>query len=95
MVARFEEDDYPGQDREVVVDGDTAYVLPRAARRLSPDSRQLLGEVQAIALEVSQLEAQLAHLTDIGREQGISWSLLGAAQGLTGEALRRRSVEDS
>lgn len=95
MVARFDEDDYPGQDRDVVVGPSGATVLPRAASRLPPESRELLGLIQSTAFEVLQLEGRLSELTDIGREQGVSWSLLGAAQGLTGEALRRRSLEDS
>jgi len=95
MVARFEEDDFPGEDRDVVVSGSTSYVLPRSASRLPDKSRELLGVIQSRAFEVLQLEAELSELTAIGRQQGISWSLLGAAQGLTGEALRRRFAEDS
>ena len=95
MVARFDEDDYPGEDRDVVVGPSGPTVLPRAASRLPGESRELLALIQSRALEVAALEAELSELTAIGREQGISWSLLGVAQGLTGEALRRRSAEDS
>jgi len=95
MVARFDEDDYPGEDRDVVVDANGASVLPRAASRLPEESRALLALIQRRALALVELEGELGDLTDQGREQGISWSLLGAAQGLTGEALRRRALEDS
>ena len=95
MVARFDEDDFPGEDRELVVGPSGPSVLPRAASRLSPESRELLALIQRRALALVELEGELAGLTDVGREQGISWSLLGAAQGLTGEALRRRSLDDS
>ena len=92
MVARFEEDDFPGEDRDVVISAGQASVLPRAASRLP---RDLLALIQRRSLALVELEGELAGLTDMGREQGISWSILGAAQGLTGEALRRRSLEDS
>jgi len=95
MVARFDEDDFPGEDRDVVLGPTGATVLPRAASRLPAESRELLALIQARALALVELEGELAGLTDVGREQGISWSILGAAQGLTGEALRRRSLEDS
>ena len=95
MVARFEEDDFPGEDRDVVISAGQASVLPRAASRLPQESRDLLALIQRRSLALVELEGELAGLTDMGREQGISWSILGAAQGLTGEALRRRSLEDS
>lgn len=93
MVARFDEDDFGDQDLAVLAGRDRSIVLPKAARRLPPDSIDVLTEMQGLTLEVVRLENRLRALTDEGRELGISWSLLGWVQGLTGEAVRRRQVE--
>lgn len=95
MVARYDEDDFPDEDRVVEIHEGHAYALPKSAMRLDSDSRHLLGAIQRRSLAVAELEAEIAELTSVGREAGISWSLLGAAQGLTGEALRRRSLDDA
>jgi hypothetical protein len=97
MVARFA--DFQGmnpngEDVAVVVDGGRPLLLPRSAARLDPEARGLLGRMQMLALQVVELERQLHELTRQGRDLGVSWSVLGFVQGLTGEALRLRYAED-
>lgn len=80
----------------VISVGDRTVMLPRSARRLDADSLDLLAEIQELAIDAARLEVELLRLTRLGREVGISWALLAAVQGLTGEGLRRRlSEEDS
>lgn len=90
---RFSDHDFPDDDVTVQAARGRAVMLPKSARRLSSDSIDLLGEMQALTLEVAEREARLQALTDAGRDMGISWSLLGWVQGLTGEAVRRRQPE--
>jgi hypothetical protein len=97
MVARFDDDDFAGEDVAVLAAEDSVrrpLLLPKSARRLDAESLDLLAQMQERALQITELESQLEGLTRLGREVGISWSVLGFVQGLTGEAVRRRLTEE-
>lgn len=94
MSGRFEEDDFADEEFVKVIQvRDRAVALPKSASRVSADAVDLLGEMQEIAVEIAQRETRLEELTVLGRQMGVSWSLLGWVQGLTGEAVRRRQSE--
>lgn len=94
--ARFTHDD---SDEEMVVvrtpEGQ-ATMLPLSARRLSGDALETYADVMKKALQVDELEREIARLVDELRGYGVSWSLVGHAVGLTGEGARTRyGREDS
>lgn len=75
-----------------VVRGDTgrAAFLPFAARRLKGEALDVFTTMQRGGIIISEIEHDLHHMAHEARELGLSWSLIGAAVGLTGEGARRR-----
>lgn len=66
-------------------------VEPLAARRLDPRAREVYGQVATAGQSLAELEDEIRDLVvPRARAAGLSWSLIGAALGITGEGARRR-----
>jgi hypothetical protein len=90
-MARYEEDDYDGDDRVVLRTPEgRAAILPKSAGRLGGDALEVYADLMGVGLQVAELEDRLGQLVDQARELGVSWSLIGSATGLTGEGARQR-----
>lgn len=88
---RYLEDDFMGADRAIVKTPDGAAALvPWAARRLSGEALEVFTVMQRSGLLIQQIELDLEEMAGEAREAGLSWSLIGAAVGLTAEGARRR-----
>lgn len=96
-VTRYEQDDFAGEDRTVVLDDlGTATVVPVSARRLRGEPLQVYAELMRLGLSVAELEARARdQLVPAAREAGLSWALIGSALGLTGEGARLRYSDDA
>lgn len=90
---RFQEDDFPDDDAVFLRTSEGAVVLPASARRLDPEQLGTVRDLQRVGLQIATLEGQAEELAREARELGVSWSLIGFALGLTGEATRRRYSE--
>ena len=67
-----------------------ALVLPRSAGRLDGERFAMLRDLQRHGHELRSLESHVDSLAEACHAEGISWSLIGFAIGLTGEAARQR-----
>ena len=63
---------------------------PVALATADPVIRQMVGELQAVALEVRRAERDLDAAVARVREAGMSWRLVSLATGLTTEGARRK-----
>jgi hypothetical protein len=88
---RFERTDFTEEDMVVgrTPDG-LGFILPTSARRLSGEPLEVFAEMQRRGALLQQLEGELDALAVTAREVGLSWSLIGAAVGLTAEGARQR-----
>lgn len=88
---RYLEDDFSDDPVSLYRSPDgTAVLLPRSARRLDEDQTLTLRELQSLGSQIAILEQQSHEVAREARDAGISWSLIGWALGLTGEAARLR-----
>lgn len=88
---RFVRTDFTEED---VVVGRTpegvGFILPTSAKRLEGEPLEVFAQMQRRGALLQKLEAELDDLAVAAREVGLSWSLIGAAVGLTAEGARRR-----
>lgn len=96
LTARYLADDFMDEARAIVRSPATgrAAILPFAARRLKGEALDVFTALQHGGLIISEIEHDLHHMAHEGRELGLSWSLIGAAVGLTAEGARRRYSRD-
>lgn len=67
-----------------------AYIEPEAVRRLGESARSQFRHLCDLALERQALEREIRHAILGMRSQGISWAVIGAAVGTSGQAARKR-----
>lgn len=67
-----------------------AAIVPRSARKLSPEAKADLADLQRCVGALNTLIDTLPGLVEDLRDQGVSWGVIGWAVGTTGEAARQR-----
>jgi hypothetical protein len=92
MADRYEDNDYPDDDRTLVVSpAGLGAVLPASARRLKGEALEAYAVLMREGLEVAEREQRIQYLlVPAARSLGVSWSLIGAAVGMTSEGARLR-----
>jgi hypothetical protein len=72
------------------------YFKPASLRRLGADAGRLYEILQDAAMAIREYEEHIEGAVPAFREMGASWSHVGAALGITGEAarLRYRDLEE-
>jgi hypothetical protein len=76
--------------------GDRSYfipMLPKAARRLSPEGRDAVISLQDAVRDVQAAQDRLQKRATAARREGVSWMIVGWCLGLSGEAARKRWSE--
>lgn len=87
----YGEDDYPDDDRAVVNTVFGSMVVPVSLRKMSEEGRESYVTLQRVGLQLAHLEDHVrVELVPAARAAGISWSVIGAALGITGEGARKR-----
>jgi hypothetical protein len=87
----YGEDDYPDEDRVVISTPFGAVVQPVSLRRMSAEARDTYLLLQRVGHQIAHLEQHAAtDLVPAARDAGLSWSVIGAALGITGEGARKR-----
>jgi hypothetical protein len=72
-----------------------AALLPtsRSGRQLGNDGLEVLADVQATIRDLDKLRDDLDQLVAEARELAVPWELIGFSVGLTGEAARKRWLD--
>lgn len=82
----------PDEDGSVTISrtADGVVLLPRSVRLLKGDARRLFGLISRDALVLRATHDALEGHVHAARAEGVSWSAIGWALGLTGAAARMR-----
>lgn len=88
-------DDVPGDSVRVLRnESGSVLMLPSAYAKLNESQRELISELQHVAAEISRLTDAMGSLVREGRDEGLSWDLLGWSIGRTGRAVSMRFGDD-
>lgn len=68
----------------------TEVAIPRALNRLSDQGREVIADLQAVAIAARQAQEHVSEHVALARRVGASWDLIGWSVGTTGEAARQR-----
>lgn len=64
--------------------------VPRALDRLSDQGREVITDLQRVAMAARQAQEHVGEHVALARRVGASWDLIGWSVGTTGEAARQR-----
>lgn len=90
------EDDFEHEDRAVVTTKWGPAVMPASVKNLRGEALETFVELQQTQVEIQRLEeAVWTAGVPLARELGLSWSVIGAALGMTGVGAAKRYSRES
>lgn len=92
----FEDDDFMDEDRSVLQTKWGAAVVPNSMKNMRGDALETYVDLQQLARQLAELEAVIwTEAIPAARQIGLSWSVIGAAVGMTGMGVAKRIERES